>query len=209
MSTAYIRRVCHIIGVNVNKRLKSMAENREKLISAARSAFAKTGYSASSMDDITASVGLTRGALYHNFGDKRGLLAAVVAQIDAEMAVYAHKARSEAGDDWHGLLAEGAAYIKLALDPEVQRIVLLDGPAVLGDPTQWPSQSSCLESTKLTLERLIANGVLKEIDTEVGARLINGAALNAALWVAASATPQEVLPKALEAFFALATGLLK
>lgn len=209
MSILNIRSVCQFGGVNMNKRMKSMAENREKLISAARSAFAKTGYSSSSMDEITASVGLTRGALYHNFGDKRGLLAAVVAQIDAEMAVHAKNARMDAGDDWHGLLAEGAAYIKLALDPEVQRIVLLDGPAVLGDPTQWPSQNSCLESTKLILERLIAKGVLKEIDTDVGARLINGAALNAALWVAASAMPQEVLPKALEAFFALATGLLK
>ncbi|WP_404339654.1 TetR/AcrR family transcriptional regulator [Pseudoalteromonas mariniglutinosa] len=193
----------------MNKRLKSMAENRAKLITAARSAFAEKGYAASSMDDLTANVGLTRGALYHNFGDKRGLLAAVVEQIDSEMAEHAKKARAEARDDWRGLLAEGAAYIELALDPEVQRIVLLDGPAVLGDPSQWPSQSSCLESTKLTLERLIANRVLKEIDTEVGARLINGAALNAALWVAASATPQEVLPKALETFFALATGLLK
>ena len=45
--------------------------------------------------------------------------------------------------DWNALLAEGVAYVEMALDPEVQRIVLLDGPAVLGDPSQWPSQSSC------------------------------------------------------------------
>lgn len=209
MSKGLIRGVCEFDGVVVNKRLKSMAENREKLISAARVAFAKDGYGNSSMDDITGSVGLTRGALYHNFGDKRGLLAAVVEQIDTEMAVYAQQARLAAGDDWHGLLAEGAAYIELALDPEVQRIVLRDGPAVLGDPTQWPSQSSCLESTKVTVERLIAKGIVKDIDAEAAARLINGAALNASLWVAASANPQDVLPKALAAFFALATGLLR
>lgn len=193
----------------MNQRLKSMAENRAKLISAARKAFAEKGYAASSMDDLTADVGLTRGALYHNFGDKRGLLAAVVEQIDSEMALHAHKAGEAAGDDWLGLLAEGAAYIELALVPEVQRIVLLDGPAVLGDPSQWPSQSSCLQSTKSTVERLIAQGKLKQIDAEAAARLISGAALNAALWVAASAEPQEVLPKATEAFYALATGLLK
>lgn len=193
----------------MNQRLKTMAENRAKLITAARKAFAEKGYAASSMDDLTANVGLTRGALYHNFGDKRGLLAAVVEQIDSEIAMRAQKAGAEAGDDWQGLLAEGAAYIELALDPEVQRIVLLDGPAVLGDPSQWPSQSSCLQSTKLIVERLIANGTLKQIDAEAAARLINGAALNAALWVAASAYPLEVLPKAIEAFYALASGLLK
>ncbi|GAB57453.1 TetR/AcrR family transcriptional regulator [Rheinheimera nanhaiensis] len=193
----------------MNQRLKTMAENRAKLILAARKAFAEKGYAASSMDDLTADVGLTRGALYHNFGDKRGLLAAVVEQIDSEMAAHAKKARAKAGDGWQGLLAEGVAYIELALDPEVQRIVLLDGPAVLGDPSQWPSQSSCLESTKLIVERLIAEGTLKQIDAEAAARLLNGAALNAALWVAASAAPQDVLPKAVAAFSALATGLLK
>ncbi|MDX3775421.1 TetR/AcrR family transcriptional regulator [Chromatiaceae bacterium AAb-1] len=193
----------------MNQRAKTMAENRAKLISAARKAFAEKGFAASSMDDLTADVGLTRGALYHNFGDKRGLLAAVVEQIDSEMAARAHQAGAKAADDWQGLLTEGTVYIELALDPEVQRIVLLDGPAVLGDPSQWPSQSNCLQSTKLTVERLIAQGTLKQIDAEAAARLISGAALNAALWVAASTTPKEVLPKAIVAFQALATGLLK
>lgn len=193
----------------MRKRAETMAENRAKLISAARKAFAANGYMAASMDDLTSAVGLTRGALYHNFGDKRGLLAAVVDQIDSEMASYAQEVGAKAGDDWQGLLAEGAAYIEMALDPEVQRIVLLDGPAVLGDPSQWPSQSSCLEITKQTVERLITQGILKPVDVEAAARLLNGAALNAALWVAASPAPKEVLPKAIEAFQTLATGLLK
>ena len=67
-------------------RSESMAENRGKLIAAARKAFAEKGYADASMDALTADVGLTRGALYHNFGDKRGLFAAVVEQIDTEMA---------------------------------------------------------------------------------------------------------------------------
>ena len=140
------------------RRVETMEENRAKLIAAARKAFAEKGYSAASMDELTAEVGLTRGALYHNFGDKRGLLAAVVDQIDSEMASRAQKIGARAGNDWQGLLAEGAAYIEMALDPEVQRIVLLDGPAVLGDPSRWPSQSSCLQVTKRTVERLIAQG---------------------------------------------------
>ncbi|MCT7662413.1 TetR/AcrR family transcriptional regulator [Shinella kummerowiae] len=191
-----------------NRRIEMMEENRVKLIAAARKAFAEKGYSAASMDDLTAAVGLTRGALYHNFGDKRGLLAAVVNQIDSEMAMRAKAVGAGAQDDWQGLLAEGTAYIEMALDPEVQRIVLLDGPAVLGDPARWPSQSNCLQATQATVERLIAQRILKPVDAEAAARLLSSAALNAALWIAASEHPKEVLPKAVEAFQALVTGLL-
>ncbi|MGC1510063.1 TetR/AcrR family transcriptional regulator [Ketobacter sp.] len=193
----------------MNKRLEKMAETKAKLITAARAAFAKKGFTAASMDDLTSSVGLTRGALYHNFGDKVGLLAAVVDQIDSEMAIKAHAEGEKHKDAWEGLLAEGAAYIEMAIVPEVQRIVLLDGPAFLGDPSQWPSQSGCLQSTIKTLETMFDRGILKEVDIEAAARLINGAALNAALWVAASDTPDEVLPKAIDAFRVLSTGLLK
>ncbi|UWU23599.1 TetR/AcrR family transcriptional regulator (plasmid) [Rhizobium sp. CB3171] len=190
------------------RRIDTMEENRAKLIAAARKAFAEKGYSAASMDELTAEVGLTRGALYHNFGDKRGLLAAVVDQIDSEMASQAQEIGARVGDDWKGLLAEGAAYIEMALVPEVQRIVLLDGPAVLGDPSKWPSQSSCFQETKRTVERLIAKEIFKPLDAEAAARLLSGAALNAALWVAASDDPKHVLPKAIETFRALAAGLL-
>ena len=190
------------------RRIETMEENRAKLIAAARKAFAEKGYSDASMDELTASVGLTRGALYHNFGDKRGLLAAVVDQIDTEMALRAQEVGSQANDGWQAMLAEGAAYIEMALNPEVQRIVLLDGPAVLGDPSQWPSQSRCLQVTTQAVEHLIEQGIMMPLDAEAAARLVSGAALNAALWVAASDRPTEVLPKALEAFRALASGLL-
>ena len=198
----------NIEGYCLNLRTAKMAETREKLIAAARKAFAESGYAAASMDSLTAEVGLTRGALYHNFGDKKGLLAAVVDQIDTEMAMYAKDVGSKANNPWLGLLAEGAAYIEKALDPEVQRIVLLDGPSVLGDPSQWPSQNRCLQSTKNTLTQLIENGVLKPVDAEAVAMLMNGAALNAALWIAANPDPASALPRALEAFNMMATGVL-
>lgn len=190
------------------RRMETMEENRAKLIAAARKAFAEKGYAAASMDELTASAGLTRGALYHNFGDKRGLLAAVVDQIDSEMASRAQEIGARESDDWQAVLAEGEAYIEMALNPEVQRIVLLDGPAVLGDPSQWPSQSRCLQVTKQAVEQLIERGVMKPLDAEAAARLVSGAALNAALWIAASEHPKDVLPKALDAFRALASGLL-
>ncbi len=191
------------------RRSETMEENRAKLIAAGRRAFAEKGYAAASMDDLTADAGLTRGALYHNFGDKRGLLAAVVNQIDSEMAQRAKEIAAAEKDEWQGLLAEATAYIEMALDPEVQRIVLLDGPAVLGDPSKWPSQDSCLEVTRQTVERLMEKGIIKSLNGEAAARLLSGAALNAALWVAASEDAEAVLPKAVEAFQALATGLLR
>lgn len=185
-----------------------MEENRGKLIAAGRKAFASEGFAAASMDELTASVGLTRGALYHNFGDKKGLLAAVVAHVDSEMAARARLASADAGDDWKQLLAEGAAYIAMALDPEVRRIVLLDGPAFLGDPSHWPSQNACLLATKQAVGKLIADGVMKNADIEAAARLLCGAALNAALWVADSDDPQSALPKAVDAFRLMAEGFL-
>jgi len=190
------------------RRAETMKENRSKLIFAARKAFAERGFAEASMDDLTASVGLTRGALYHNFGDKKGLLAAVVAQVDSEIALRARDVAAAADTAWEKLMLEGAAYIEMALDPEVQRIVLLDGPAFLGDPTRWPSQNACLEATRSALAQMAASGTLRPVDVEAAARLLNGSAVNAALWVAASDNPRQTLPKAIEAFRLLAGGLL-
>jgi hypothetical protein len=109
---------------------------------------------------------------------------------------------------WDRFLAEAVAYIEMSLEPEIQRIMLLDGPAVLGDPSRWPNQNACLRTTADTISALIAEGTVKSMDAEAAARLINGAALNAALWIAAADDPPAVLEKAVEAFRHLASGLL-
>ncbi|KQZ54674.1 TetR family transcriptional regulator [Rhizobium sp. Root149] len=189
-------------------RVEKAEQNRKKLLASARKAFAEKGYAEASMDELTAEAGLTRGALYHSFGDKRGLLAAVVDQIDSEMAAKAKIRASSAQNDWDAMLLEAKAYIEMALEPEVQQIVLRDGPAVLGDPSRWPSQSSCLAETLRTVESLIAKGILRPVDPEAASRLLSGAAFNAAMWVAAKENPQASLSQAIEAFKALAEGLL-
>lgn len=186
-----------------------MAETRKKLIEVARRAFAEYGYADTSMDKLTAEAGLTRGALYHHFGDKRGLFAAVVDQIDSEMAEYSQKYLDQPDDFWEGLMLEGHTYIENALNPEFQRIVLRDGPAVLGDPAHWPSQNKCLQSTRECVEQLLALERIKTVDPEAAAVFLNGAAMNAALWVASSEHPEQVLPEALHAFQLFASGFLK
>ena len=183
-------------------------ETRAKLIAAARKAFAIKGYAGASMDDLTAEAGLTRGALYHNFGDKKGLLQAVIDQIDAEMLARMTIAKEREQSRWLGFMSESIAYIEMALEPEIQRIMLLDGPAVLGDPSQWPNQNACLRTTTQTIQALIDEGTVAPVDAEAAARLLNGAALNASLWIAASDDPHAVLTKAVEAFRRLAAGLL-
>jgi len=195
--------------VVARRRAEMVEETRAKLLRAARKAFAEKGYAASSMDDFTAEAGLTRGALYHNFGDKKGLLQAVIDQLDAEILVRMRAARERAATPWQGLLDESIAYLEMALEPEIQRIMLLDGPAVLGDPSRWPNQSACLRATTRSIEDLIDAGTIRPVDAEAAARLLNGAALNAALWIAAADDPPAVLVKAVEAFRRLAEGLLK
>ena len=190
------------------RRAEMVQETRAKLIGAARKAFAAKGYAAASMDDLTAEAGLTRGALYHNFGDKKGLLQAVIDQIDAEMLTRMHEVADRAESRWQGLLDESIAYLEMAVEPEIQRIMLLDGPAVLGDPSQWPNQTACLRRTTEEVQALVDEGVLAPVDAEAAARLLNGAALNAALWIAAADDPRAVINKSVDAFRRLATGLL-
>lgn len=193
----------------LNKRAIKMAENKEKLLLAARKAFAEYGFEATSMDKLTADAGLTRGALYHNFGDKKGLFAAVVERIDSEMAIQAKQAGLETNSVWHNLMIGGEAYIRSALNPEVQRIVLLDGPAVLGDPSQWPSQNQCLKATQNIIQALVDSHILKDVNPEVTAMFLNGAAMNAALWIAANHAPEAVLEQTLATFRLLMNGFLR
>lgn len=189
-------------------RVQMVEETRTKLIDAARKAFATKGYAAASMDDLTAQAGLTRGALYHNFGDKKGLLQAVINQIDGEMLATLRVVQEQAATPWEGLIAESVAYIEMALVPEIQRIMLLDGPAVLGDPAKWPNQTACLRRIEKTIQGLIDDGTVKKVDAKAATWLLNGAVLNAALWIAAADDPQAIFSTAVDAFQVLASGLL-
>ncbi|RVH00633.1 TetR/AcrR family transcriptional regulator [Sinorhizobium meliloti] len=195
-------------GDMMNKpRSEMIAETRAKLIAAARRAFGTVGFAESSMDDFTAEAGLTRGALYHHFGDKKGLLQAVIREIDAEMTARLNKVSSEAPTRWQGFVDECVAYIRMALEPEIQRIMFRDGPAVLGDISQWQMTEGCIAALAGSLDRLKADGEVIDIDTEAAARLINGASSHAALWIANSDDSQETSHKAVEGFRALLDGL--
>jgi len=210
-----IRSVCQLIYVAYVKeetmahkpRSEMIAETRAKLIKAARQAFGTVGYAAASMDEFTAEAGLTRGALYHHFGGKEGLLRAVIVEIDAEMSERLNGVAESYEDPWQGFVTECVGYIEMALEPEIQRIMLLDGPAVLGDPYKWLHQTGCIRSLSQSLTRLEEAGLLKFIDAEATARVINGASLHASLWIANADDPAAVSKRAVAAFKRLLEGL--
>lgn len=185
-----------------------IAETRAKLLAAARHAFGTVGYAEASMDDFTAAAGLTRGALYHHFGDKKGLLEAVIAEIDAEMNARLCAISSQAPNRWQGFVDETVAYIEMALEPEIQRIVLRDGPAVLGDPSRWPNANACVTSMTKSLTLLKEQGVIADVDPEAAGRLVSGASLYAAQWIANSDDPEATSEKAVKAFRAMLDGFL-
>lgn len=188
-------------------RSEMIAETRAKLLAAGRKAFGSVGYADASMDDFTAAAGLTRGALYHHFGDKKGLLQAVVSEIDAEMASRLCALSSKAPTRWQGLVDENVGYVEMALEPEIQRIMFRDGPAVLGDPSGWPSANACIATITESLRCLRDEGVIVDIDPEAGGRLINAASSSAAQWIANSDDPEATSKRAVDAFRTFLEGL--
>ncbi|WP_349984935.1 TetR/AcrR family transcriptional regulator [Stenotrophomonas sp. WHRI 8082] len=167
----------------VRRTRAEMEQTRASLISTARRVFGEHGYAATSMDDLTAQAGLTRGALYHHFGDKRGLLAAVVDQIDAETDARLQAISDQMADPWEGFRQRCGAYLDMALEPDIQRIVLRDARAVLGGASP-DSQRYCVTSMQRLIEGLIERGVIAKVDALALASLIYGSLAEAAFWIA-------------------------
>ncbi|MGY4818326.1 TetR/AcrR family transcriptional regulator [Pseudomonas chlororaphis subsp. piscium] len=188
------------------QRAEMIEETRSKLIASARQAFGSLGYANTSMDDLTAEAGLTRGALYHHFGDKKGLLAAVVEQLDAEMDQRLEAISRGTDDLWGAFVQRCRTYLEMAQEAEIQRIVLQDARAVLGDLTD-ASEEQCVLSLSALLDELMQAGLVVNAPSEALARLINGSLLDASLWIARDEHPGQRLQQALVGLEALLQGL--
>src|SRR5215510_754266 len=106
---------------------------RRRLVTAARALFGARGYAGVGTEEIVRAAGVTRGALYHQFRDKADLFAAVAEQVEAEIAERIATAAAGAAADPVGALQSGARlFLDACAEPEVERIILLDAPAVLG-----------------------------------------------------------------------------
>lgn len=190
----------------VRRTRAEMEETRATLLATARRTFSAHGYASTSMDDLTAQAGLTRGALYHHFGDKKGLLAAVVAQLDAETDQRLQAISDGADDAWEGFLQRCRAYLEMALEPEIQRIVLRDARAVLGGASP-ESQRHCVHSMQRLIEQLITQSVVAPVDAQALASLIYGSLAEAAFWIAEGEDGDARLRQATAALDVLLRGL--
>ncbi|AFR03994.1 TetR family transcriptional regulator [Pectobacterium brasiliense] len=191
----------------VRRTRAEMEETRATLLATARKVFSERGYADTSMDDLTAQASLTRGALYHHFGDKKGLLAAVVEQIDAEMDERLQVISDTAEDAWDGFRHRCRAYLEMALEPEIQRIVLRDARAVLGGASP-DSQRHCVESMQRLIDNLIRQGVVADADPQALASLIYGSLAEAAFWIADGEDGNARLAQGVAALELLLRGLL-
>ncbi|CAH0650904.1 TetR/AcrR family transcriptional regulator [Pseudomonas juntendi] len=184
-----------------------MEATRATLLATARQLFGERGYAQTSMDDLTAQVQLTRGALYHHFGDKQGLLAAVVAELDAEMDARLRAITDSAEDAWEGFCRRCHAYLEMAVEPPIQRIVLRDARAVLGGASP-DAQRHCVDSLQHLIANLIEQGIVVPVNPHALASLIYGSLAEAAFWIAEAEEGQARLAEGGVALSLLLDGLL-
>ncbi|WP_265922908.1 TetR/AcrR family transcriptional regulator [Cupriavidus nantongensis] len=105
---------------------------RQALTEAARALFVSRGYAETSTPEVCAAAGITRGALYHHFADKRDLFRHVLAEEAAAVAVDIETATPPEQDPAEALLSGAQAYLQAMTVPGRTRLLLVEGPAVLG-----------------------------------------------------------------------------
>lgn len=166
------------------------AITRRALLDAARSLFAEKGYHEAAAEEIVRRAGLTRGALYHHFEDKKDLFRVVVDEMEGEIDEEIEEAeRAESGLP-EAVMAGYRAFLDAVLDPEMQRTFFLDGPSVLGWEWREIDARHAVGKIEEGLEALIAAGYMESQPVRPLARLINGALLEASFFVAAAEDPE-------------------
>lgn len=142
--------------------------------------FSEQGFENAPVGSICADAGVTVGALYHHYGDKKGLFAAVVEQVDAQLVQHAFAARAavlEAGGaPWDAFLASINTVLQAGTHAPLRRLMLVDAPAVLGARV-WNEirQRQGLGAMRAQVEALQAQGIFVGHDAERLARIVLGA----------------------------------
>ncbi|MGW4411881.1 TetR family transcriptional regulator [Nonomuraea sp. NPDC004702] len=169
-------------------RTEQKERTRRTLLATARRLFATRGYAGVGLAEIVSESGVTKGALYHHFEGKPDLFRAVLEQVQREVADRVAAAADAEDDPWAQLKAGCAAFVAAGADPDVQRIMLIDGPAVLGW-NEWRAIDEATSVRHLTeaLAALVAAGAIPAQPVAPLARLLSGAMNEAALWLAQSA----------------------
>ena len=156
------------------------------LMAAARALFAERGYAGVGTEEIVQQAGVTRGALYHHFrGGKEELFRAVLVQVSAETTRRVIAAANTAADPWEELVVGTDAFLDACTRPEVQRIMLIDGPAVLGwDMWREADGNIALGLLEAALKHAIDSGRMVPQPPRALAHVLLGAIDEAAMVVA-------------------------
>jgi AcrR family transcriptional regulator len=158
---------------------------RKALVDVARKLFAKRGYADVGTEEIVRRAGVTRGALYHHFAGKEDLLRAVAEQVEEEVTRKSAEAALAETDPWEQQRAGWNAFLDACLDPAVQRIILLDAPAVLG-PKVWREIASKygFALVQFGIQSLIEAGQIEQQPVDPLTHLVIGALSEAAVVIA-------------------------
>jgi len=185
-----------LVGVSEPERPRTKAAQREAtsaaLIAAARELFAERGYAAVGTEEIVQLAGVTRGALYHHFkGGKEELFRAVLVSLSAETVQQVAQAAIATADPFEALVVGADAFLDACATPAVQRIMLVDGPSVLGwDVWRAIDSDHGLGLLEIALQRAMDAGKLLPGPTTAVAHVLAGALDEAAMVVARAPDPQ-------------------
>ena len=163
---------------------------RATLLSVARELFTERGYAATSTTEIADQAGLTRGALYHHFTAKDDLFRAVFEQLEQEVVDRVARGAAAGTDSLEQMRLGSHAFLDACLDPAVQRIVLLEGPAVLGWETwQEIEEQHGYGLVAAAVEAAIGAGLIDAQPVAPLAHVLFGALSQAGLTVARADDP--------------------
>lgn len=189
-------------------RVERGRSTRDGLITVARQVFGEHGYDGASIGAVLEAGGVARGALYHHFASKEALFDAVLEREIARIAVVVANAARSADGPVASMRAGCGAWLQVVLDPEVQRIVLLDPPAVLGW-TRWREldEQYMLRGLRASIAQVVAAGRVDAGEADVLAHMVLAAASEAALLIASADDPAVALRQGMAALDTLLTRL--
>jgi len=182
---------------------------RREFLRVARELFTEKGYEATTLDDVSERTGVTKGALYHHFKDKRELFRAVFEELEQEMCNQIIAAAATTGDDvWEQMQRGVSAFLDAASEPEQRRICLIDGPSVLGwDTWREIDERYGYGLTKGIIEAAMNAGVIERRPVEPLARIFLAALSEAALQIARADDPAKARDEMSATLWALVGSL--
>jgi AcrR family transcriptional regulator len=188
-------------------RSQHVEATRRAVLSAARSLFGSRGYAGTSVDAIAAEARVTKGAVYHHFASKEALFRAVYVEVETDAQGRAFAAIEPDRPAVEQLVAVMQAYLDAALDEEIRRITLIDGPALLALEPDAPEFEQGTELARTFIADAIARGELIDVDPRVLAQLIGGLALQGGVLIARAAEPESARAALGQAIEAMLRGL--